>query len=148
MVDGYGRRVGLAFVAVGDAVAAAHRIPDVGASVGNRRTFTTRHRRIAADSRLILAERTLIARRMRTEPTAHRPAFAEMSDLDARQLGGLIGLFERAVGFYASLVNINAYHQPGVEAGKVAAFALLGRDGYDDERAKIEAAEPPRWTLR
>ena len=42
----------------------------------------------------------------------------------------LIALFERAVSFYASLVNINAYHQPGVEAGKKAAgsfLALLGR---------------------
>ena len=36
-------------------------------------------------------------------------------------VGVLIALFERAVGFYASLVNINAYHQPGVEAGKKAA---------------------------
>jgi glucose-6-phosphate isomerase len=34
-------------------------------------------------------------------------------------------LFERAVGFYASLVNINAYHQPGVEAGKKAATDFL-----------------------
>lgn len=41
------------------------------------------------------------------------------------QLGTLIGLFERAVSFYASLVNINAYHQPGVEAGKKAAAAFL-----------------------
>jgi glucose-6-phosphate isomerase len=37
----------------------------------------------------------------------------------------LVGLFERAVGFYASLVNINAYHQPGVEAGKKAATDFL-----------------------
>ena len=37
------------------------------------------------------------------------------------QLGLLIALFERTVSFYASLVNINAYHQPGVEAGKKAA---------------------------
>jgi len=37
----------------------------------------------------------------------------------------LIGLFERAVSYYASLVNINAYHQPGVEAGKKAAGAFL-----------------------
>ena len=37
----------------------------------------------------------------------------------------LIALYERAVGFYASLVNINAYHQPGVEAGKKAATAVL-----------------------
>jgi glucose-6-phosphate isomerase len=40
-------------------------------------------------------------------------------------VGGLIALFERAVGFYASLVNINAYHQPGVEAGKKAAADFL-----------------------
>lgn len=40
-------------------------------------------------------------------------------------LGLLIALFERAVSFYASLVNINAYHQPGVEAGKVAARDFL-----------------------
>ena len=40
-------------------------------------------------------------------------------------VGGLIALFERAVGLYASLVGINAYHQPGVEAGKKAASAIL-----------------------
>ncbi|MCX6873470.1 MAG: glucose-6-phosphate isomerase [Verrucomicrobia bacterium] len=40
-------------------------------------------------------------------------------------LGVLIALFERAVSFYASLVNINAYHQPGVEAGKKAAGVFL-----------------------
>lgn len=44
---------------------------------------------------------------------------------DAYVLGMLIALFERAVGFYASLVNINAYHQPGVEAGKKAAASFL-----------------------
>jgi glucose-6-phosphate isomerase len=40
-------------------------------------------------------------------------------------VGVLIALFERAVGFYASLVGINAYHQPGVEAGKKAAGKLI-----------------------
>lgn len=40
-------------------------------------------------------------------------------------VGRLIALFERAVGFYASLVGINAYHQPGVEAGKKAAALVL-----------------------
>jgi len=40
-------------------------------------------------------------------------------------IGQLIALFERAVGLYASLVNINAYHQPGVEAGKKAAATVL-----------------------
>lgn len=40
-------------------------------------------------------------------------------------VGGLIALFERAVGLYAELVDINAYHQPGVEAGKKAATAVI-----------------------
>jgi glucose-6-phosphate isomerase len=42
-----------------------------------------------------------------------------------KNVGLLIALFERAVGFYASLVNINAYHQPGVEAGKKAAGNVI-----------------------
>jgi glucose-6-phosphate isomerase len=46
--------------------------------------------------------------------------------VDARTVGALIALFERAVGLYASLIHINAYHQPGVEAGKKAAAAVLG----------------------
>ncbi|MFZ2642149.1 MAG: glucose-6-phosphate isomerase [Verrucomicrobiia bacterium] len=41
-------------------------------------------------------------------------------------VGKLIALYERAVGFYASLVGINAYHQPGVQAGKKAADTVLG----------------------
>jgi hypothetical protein len=40
-------------------------------------------------------------------------------------VGALIALYERAVGLYASLININAYHQPGVEAGKKAAAGIL-----------------------
>src|SRR5256884_3160296 len=45
--------------------------------------------------------------------------------VEARTVGGLIALFERAVGLYGSLVGINAYHQPGVEAGKKAAASVL-----------------------
>lgn len=40
-------------------------------------------------------------------------------------VGALIALFERAVGLYALLVNINAYHQPGVESGKKAASKVI-----------------------
>jgi glucose-6-phosphate isomerase len=49
--------------------------------------------------------------------------------VDARAIGVLIALYERAVGYYATLVGINAYHQPGVEAGKKAAAALLSLQG-------------------
>jgi glucose-6-phosphate isomerase len=45
--------------------------------------------------------------------------------LDARSLGAAIALYERATGIYASLVGVNAYHQPGVEAGKRAATAII-----------------------
>jgi glucose-6-phosphate isomerase len=46
-------------------------------------------------------------------------------DVSAVTVGALIALFDRAVGFYGALVNVNAYHQPGVEAGKKAAAAEL-----------------------
>lgn len=46
-------------------------------------------------------------------------------DVSPRTLGALLALFERTVGLYASLIHVNAYHQPGVEAGKKAAGAVL-----------------------
>jgi glucose-6-phosphate isomerase len=48
-----------------------------------------------------------------------------LNDLSPQTLGALIALYERAVGLYASLTNINAYHQPGVEAGKKAASSVI-----------------------
>ena len=57
-----------------------------------------------------------------------------VNEVSPRSLGMLIALYERAVGFYASLVNINAYHQPGVEAGKKAATVVIAL------RLKIAAA--------
>lgn len=59
-----------------------------------------------------------------------------IGEVNAFSLGMLIGLFERAVGFYASLVNVNAYHQPGVEAGKKAATEFL------EQLARVEASLP------
>ncbi len=55
-----------------------------------------------------------------------------IKELSPYSVGMLIALFERAVGFYASLINVNAYHQPGVEAGKKAAAKIL------DLKLKIE----------
>jgi glucose-6-phosphate isomerase len=50
-------------------------------------------------------------------------------DASARSVGMLIALYERTVGLYAQLVGVNAYHQPGVEAGKKAAAAILTLQG-------------------
>jgi glucose-6-phosphate isomerase len=55
-----------------------------------------------------------------------RPSLTlSLPDVSPRSLGMLIALYERAVGLYASLIGINAYHQPGVEAGKNAAASIL-----------------------
>lgn len=48
-----------------------------------------------------------------------------IDEVSPRTLGMLIALYERVVGLYASLVGINAYHQPGVEAGKKAATGVI-----------------------
>jgi glucose-6-phosphate isomerase len=48
-----------------------------------------------------------------------------ISEISPKSVGQLIALYERAVGLYASLIGINAYHQPGVEAGKKAAGGVI-----------------------
>ena len=60
-----------------------------------------------------------------------------IEEVTPRTLGHLIALFERTVTFYASLVNINAYHQPGVEAGKAAATEFL--DMLNEVRGHLTA---------
>ena len=68
---------------------------------------------------------------------AGRPSTTLVLDrVDAPTLGAVIALFERAVGLYAELVDLNAYHQPGVEAGKKAAAEVL------ELQARILAGEP------
>lgn len=48
-----------------------------------------------------------------------------LTDVTPKSVGALIALFERAVGLYADMIKINAYDQPGVEAGKKAAKEVL-----------------------
>lgn len=48
-----------------------------------------------------------------------------LPEVTAKTVGALIALYERTVTLYASLIHVNAYHQPGVEAGKKAAAANL-----------------------
>jgi glucose-6-phosphate isomerase len=57
---------------------------------------------------------------------AGRPSFRlTVERVDESSLGEMIAYFERAVGYYAAIVGINAYHQPGVQAGKEAAAGYL-----------------------
>lgn len=83
-----------------------------------------------------------------------------LDDVTPRSVGSLIALFERAVGFYAEMVDINAYHQPGVEAGKRAAGSVIalqlkviehmrqGKQGRAEEiAAAVGAAEDTETVL-
>lgn len=71
---------------------------------------------------------------------AERPnATISLQQVDAHAVGQLIYLLETSVAIQGEHYDVNAFDQPGVEAGKVAAYALMGRSGYEARRAEIEA---------
>lgn len=53
------------------------------------------------------------------------PLLLSLADLNAPSLGAVIALFERCVGYYAGMAGLNAYDQPGVQAGKLASTGLV-----------------------
>ena len=67
-----------------------------------------------------------------------RSATITLDQVDERSVGALIALFERTVGIYGELIDVNAYHQPGVEAGKKAAQDVI------DLQAKLAALLTPQ----
>ena len=58
---------------------------------------------------------------------------------DARSVGALIYFFEYACGLSGYLLGVNPFDQPGVEAYKNNMYALLGKPGYEDRKAELEA---------
>ncbi len=56
-----------------------------------------------------------------------------------RALGGLIYFFEYACGLSGYLLDVNPFDQPGVELYKTNMFALLGKPGYELQKAELEA---------
>ena len=60
--------------------------------------------------------------------------------VDAHTVGQYLQCLEVSVALMGEHYDVNAFDQPGVEAGKVAAYALMGRAGYEERRAEIEAA--------
>lgn len=68
-------------------------------------------------------------------------------EVTPRHVGALIALYDRAVGFYGFLVNVNAYHQPGVEAGKKAAAVVLDIQRKVMEVLQQEKTPIPLQTL-
>lgn len=67
----------------------------------------------------------LLGTRLALSENNHINLTLTLPNVSAHSLGMLVAWYERAVGYYASLLGINAYHQPGVEAGKVAAKGYI-----------------------
>lgn len=62
----------------------------------------------------------------------------EIPRLDAYHFGYLVYFFEKACAISGYLLGVNPFDQPGVEAYKKNMFALLGKPGYEEEKAKLE----------
>jgi glucose-6-phosphate isomerase len=63
-----------------------------------------------------------------------------LPELNAFTLGELLFFFEMQTAYAGAMFNINTFNQPGVENGKKATFALLGKSGYEAKKAEIESA--------
>ena len=62
-----------------------------------------------------------------------------VSDFSEESLGSLIYFFEKACAVSGYLLGVNPFNQPGVESYKKNMFALLGKPGYEGEKAALEA---------
>ena len=62
----------------------------------------------------------------------------EVPQLNEFYIGQLIYFFEKACGISGSLLGVNPFDQPGVEAYKNNMFALLGKPGYEEQTKKIK----------
>lgn len=70
---------------------------------------------------------------------AHRPnANLVFPELNEENLGEAIMMYQIQTVFTGKLLHINPLDQPGVEAGKIATYALMGKRGFDSERQEIE----------
>jgi glucose-6-phosphate isomerase len=68
----------------------------------------------------------------------------QFARIDAHSVGQYLQLMEIAVAVMGELYDVDAFDQPGVEAGKIAAYALMGRKGYEKRRAEIESRQPAK----
>jgi glucose-6-phosphate isomerase len=72
---------------------------------------------------------------------AKRPNFTILLDeIDEYTVGELLILMMYQTAYAGAMLNIDAYNQPGVEEGKLATFAMLGRAGYEEKLKEIKSA--------
>ncbi len=63
----------------------------------------------------------------------------EVPELNETELGYMIYFFEKACAISGYLLGVNPFDQPGVESYKKNMFALLGKPGYEETKAMLEA---------
>lgn len=63
-----------------------------------------------------------------------------MPEVNAFTLGQLMYMLELQTAYTGALLNINTFNQPGVENGKKATFALLGKKGYEAQKREMDDA--------
>lgn len=63
-----------------------------------------------------------------------------LSKMDAHEIGAMFFLLEMATAAAGEFLEINAFDQPGVEEGKIATFALMGREGYEEKAKELNQA--------
>lgn len=86
---------------------------------------------------LINAER--IATEHAVTVSGHMNKTIMLPEVNEFSLGQLIMLFEMQTAFAGELLGIDAFDQPGVEEGKNATYALLGKAGYEEKLKELRA---------
>ncbi len=79
--------------------------------------------------------------------SGHTNQTITLPEVNPFTVGQLLCLFELTTAFAGALLNINAFDQPGVEEGKNATYALLGKAGYDEKRTELASA-PKKNAMR
>ncbi len=91
---------------------------------------------------LIQAER--FATEYALTKSGHMNKTIVLPEVNAFTIGELLYMFEVQTAFAGELLNINTFNQPGVEEGKNATYALLGKAGYAEKKKELDAAQPKR----
>ncbi|MBQ4049851.1 MAG: glucose-6-phosphate isomerase [Clostridia bacterium] len=79
---------------------------------------------------------------------ANRPNYTVyMPRVDEECVGELLTLMMYETAFSAAMLNVDCFNQPGVEAGKIATYALLGKSGYESQKDEIKSSHSEKFII-
>jgi len=82
---------------------------------------------------------------------ANRPNITiTLSEVDEFSVGALLYFFEMATAYAGEMMGINTFDQPGVEEGKLATFALMGKSGFEEKKLQMDALpkRKEKWIMQ